>query len=181
MSSRSTSQDTSHSSDYLVPMTTLIAGIVSALVGVLGVGTGAWLQGRDNHRRWLRDQKLQAAADFITTTGDVYDHRLLGHAAASQSDEKVLLQRAQKSRSALYLLCDDQTVEMAEGLIQAVRKFEPTADGSGEDAVISMLRELVQRLRRELGTGTGQVNPASRESSTSRFSGARLEADTDSP
>jgi hypothetical protein len=33
----------------VVPMTVLIAGIVSALVAVRGVGTGAWLQGRDNH------------------------------------------------------------------------------------------------------------------------------------
>jgi hypothetical protein len=124
-----------------------------------------------HHRRWLRDQKLHAAVHFITTTGNVFDHRLLGPAAVGQSEERALLQRAQKSRSALYLLCEDQTVQMAESLIRDVRHFEPTTDGSREDVVISMLRELVQRLRRELGTGTGQDRPANRESTTSKLPG----------
>jgi hypothetical protein len=148
---------------YLVPMTALIAGIVSALVGVLGVGIGAGLQGRDNRRRWLHDQKLHAAVDFIATTGDVYDHRLLGNAAANPSVERELWQRVQKSRSVLYLLCDGQTVKKAEELIKGVRKFKPTADHSGEDAVISLLRQLVELLRRELRTGEGQFDPALRE------------------
>jgi len=152
-------------------MTTVIAGIVSALVGVLGVGTGAWLQGRDNRRRWLSDQKLHAAAEFITVTGEIYDHRIHGQDAASPSNVKELWQRAQKSRSALYLLCEDRTVELAEELINGVRYFEPEADGSGNAPVIFVLRKFVQQLRRELGTGKGQAPIADRASVTSESSG----------
>ena len=150
-------------------MTAVVAGIVSALVGVLGVGVGAWLQSRDNRRRWLHDQKLRGAVDFIATTGDVHDHRLLGQAEASGSKERVLWQRVQKSRSVLYLLCQGDTVDKAEELIKSIRQFEPTADHSGEDVTISRLRDLVRALRHELGTGEGQFDPALREPATSEI------------
>jgi hypothetical protein len=161
----------------------MAALIVSALVGVLGVGIGAWLQSADNRRRWLHDQKLHAAVDFIATTGDVYDHRLLGHAAANTSEERELWQRVQRSRSVLYLLCDGQTVKQAESLIKGVRKFKPTADHSGEDAVVSLLRQLVELLRHELRTGKGQFDPALREPATtdSSWQGVTVPPATDAP
>src|SRR5215469_4898627 len=150
-------------------MTAVVAGIVSALVGVLGVGVGAWLQSRDNRRRWLHDQKLRGAIDFIATTGDVHDHRLLGQAEASGSKEVVLWQRVQKSRSVVYLLCDGDTVDKAEELIKSIRQFEPTADHSGEDVTISRLRDLVRALRHELGKHDRQFDPASLEPATSQM------------
>ncbi len=114
---------------YLEAVTVLIAGILTALVGVLGVGTGTWLQGRDSRRRWLQDQKL-------------------------------------------YNLCDGQAVNKAEELIKAIRKSEPTADHSGENAAISLLKDPVRALRHELDTGDGQFHPALREPATSVDPGA---------
>ncbi|HEX9352963.1 MAG TPA: hypothetical protein VF933_03965 [Streptosporangiaceae bacterium] len=60
---------------YFVAMDNLLAGVIGALVGLAAVAVGAWLQGRKEHQRWLRDQKLRAAIDFIGATGDLYDHR----------------------------------------------------------------------------------------------------------
>ena len=137
-------------------MGNLLAGVIGALVGLIGVATGAWLQGRKEHRRWLRDQKLRAAIDFIGATGDLYDRRR--HPlppGTSPSDESPLWTRAQDGRSALYLLCDDRTVDLAEALITGVRHLEPQADRSHNDAVIAVLRDLVRQLRLELGAGIG--------------------------
>jgi hypothetical protein len=135
-------------------MGNLLAGMIGALVGLVGVAAGAWLQGRKEHQRWLRDQKLQAAIDFIGATGELYDHRRhpLPPGAAS-IDESAQWARAQDGRSALYLLCDQRTVEAAETLITSVRRLEPATDGSHNDEVLSLLRDLVRRLRAELGAG----------------------------
>jgi hypothetical protein len=135
-------------------MGNLLAGVIGALVGLVGVAAGAWLQGRKEHQRWLRDQKLRAAIDFIGATGDLYDHRRRPLPPGTPSiDESTRWARAQDGRSALYLLCDQRTVELAETLITSVRHLEPAADGSHNDEVLSLLRDLVRRLRAELGAG----------------------------
>ena len=135
-------------------MGNLLAGVIGALVGLAGVAAGAWLQGRKEHQRWLRDQKLRAAIDFIGATGDLYDHRRRSLPPGTSSiDESAQQARAQDGRSALYLLCDDRTVDLAEALITRVRHLEPKADGSHNDEIVSLLRDLVRRLRAELGAG----------------------------
>jgi hypothetical protein len=45
-------------------MVTILAGLVGGIVGVLGVVLGAWLNGRRENRKWLRDQKLLGAVEF---------------------------------------------------------------------------------------------------------------------
>jgi hypothetical protein len=105
-------------------MENLLAGIIGALVGLMGVGAGAWLQGRKEHQRWLRDQKLRAAVDFIGATGDLYEHRRYPpQSGAPPTDENAEWTRAQDGRSALHLLCEDSTVEMAEALITGFAIF----------------------------------------------------------
>jgi hypothetical protein len=144
-----------HSSNYLVLMGTLLAGVIGALVGLLGVGTGAWLQGRKEHQRWLRDQKLRAAVDFIGATGDIYDRRRQPRRRRDSAEDSAQWARAQDARSALYLLCESTTVHAAEVLIQRVRQVEPRADGSHDSEIITLLQDLVRRLRQELGAGRG--------------------------
>jgi len=134
-------------------MDTLLAGIIGALVGLIGVGTGAFLNGRKEHQRWLRDQKLRAAVDYVGATGDIYDHRCSRQPGQPPSDETAQWARAQNARSALYLLCADSTVEAAEALISGVRGLETSNDGSHDEQVLALLRDLVRRLRRELGAG----------------------------
>jgi hypothetical protein len=57
-------------------------------------------------------------------------------------------------------------VKQAEALIKGLRRFKPTADHWGEDAVVALLRQLVELLRHELRTGKGQFDPALREPAT---------------
>jgi hypothetical protein len=137
-------------------MSNLLAGLVGALIGLGGVVAGAWLQGRKEHQRWLRDQKLQAAIGYIGATGDLYDHRRHPSSDADPAAERAAWVRAQDGRSALYLLCDDDTVDVAEALIKRVKDTQPKADDDvSDDEAIDLLRDLVRRLRLELGAGVG--------------------------
>jgi hypothetical protein len=137
-------------------MSNLLAVLIGALVGVTGVIAGTWLQGRKEHQRWLRDQKLHAAIDFIGAAGDLHDRRRHPPASPDPSAEQDTWTRIQDGRSALYLLCMTDTVEAAEALITGVRRTPPKTDsGEGSDETITLLRDLVQRLRRELGAGAG--------------------------
>ena len=142
-------------------MANLLAGVIGAVVGLGGVAVGAWLQGLKEHQRWLRDQKLRAAINYIGATGEIYDRRR--HSTdADPATEEAALARAQDARSALYLLCDSGTVEVAEGLIQRVRRMQPNTSGQHDDETLALLRELVQRLRLELGAGAGKLLGARR-------------------
>jgi hypothetical protein len=137
-------------------MSNLLAVLIGALVGASGVIAGTWLQGRREHQRWLRDQKLRTAIAFIGATGDLHDSRRHPPARPDPSAEQDAWARIQDGRSALYLLCTAGTVEAAEALVTGVRRTPPmTASGQGDDETIALLRDLVQRLRHELGAGTG--------------------------
>jgi hypothetical protein len=138
-------------------MSNLLAVLIGALVGASGVIAGTWLQGRKEHQRWLRDQKLRAAIDFIGATGDLHDIRRHPPARPDPSVERDTWARIQDGRSALYLLCTTGTVEAAEALMAGIRRTPPMTDsGRGDgDETIALLRDVVQRLRRELGAGAG--------------------------
>ncbi|WP_091307899.1 hypothetical protein [Micromonospora chersina] len=138
-------------------MSNFLAGAIGALLGLAGVALGGWLQRRGEHQRWLRDQKLQAAIGFIGATGAIYDRRRRVEAALpTATSQGTDWARAQDARSALYLLCDEATIEVAEALIKRVRSLQPATDGSPDEEAISLLRELVRRLRTELGAGLGK-------------------------
>jgi hypothetical protein len=134
----------------------LLGVLIGALLAAGGVIAGIWLQGRKEHQRWLRDQKLRAAIDFIGATGDLHDGRRHPLAGQDPNAERDTWARIQDARSALYLLCTTGTVETAEALITGVRRTPPmTGSGQGDDETIALLRNLVQQLRHELGAGTG--------------------------
>jgi hypothetical protein len=61
-------------------MSNLLAVLIGALIGLGGVVAGTWLQGRKEHQRWLRDQKLHAAID-IQVACDAWDRDPPGEAA----------------------------------------------------------------------------------------------------
>jgi len=128
-----------------------LAGLGGALVGTFGVAVGAWLQGRNDHARWLRDQKLQAAISVIAGTGDLVqrsrDEKSTG---ASFIDERAAWVRLQDGRSAVHLLCQKDSVESAETLIMTVG-HGLTRDSEANDP-IELLRDFVAKLRVELGS-----------------------------
>ena len=137
-------------------MSNLLAVLIGALVGASGVIAGTWLQSQKEHQHWLRDQKLRAAIAFIGATGDLHDIRRHPPARLGPSAERDAWARIQDGRSALYLLCTTGTMEAAEALITGVRRTLPETDSShGDDETTALLRDLVQRLRHELGAGTG--------------------------
>lgn len=133
-------------------MATLLAGIGGALIGLMGVAIGAWLQSRREHQRWLRDQKLSAAIAFIGGTGDLYQRRRQ-HLSDGSSliDAQAAWVRVQDGRSALHLLCEAETVDMAEAVVMRVGHTEAEADEDEE--ATALLREFVLRLRAELRPG----------------------------
>ena len=134
-------------------MATLLAGIGGALIGLMGVAIGAWLQSRREHQRWLRDQKLRAAIDFIGGTGDLYQRRRqLRSEGSSIIDGQAAWVRLQDGRSALHLLCEASTVDAAEAVVMRIGHIAAEADQDDEEATAS-LRDLVQRLRTELRAG----------------------------
>ncbi len=133
-------------------MATLLAGIGGALIGLMGVAIGAWLQSRREHQRWLRDQKLRAAIDFIAGTGDLYQRRrqLLSD-GSSRIDAQAAWVRVQDGRSALHLLCEAGTADAAEAVVMRVGRTAAEADQDEE--ATALLREFVRRLRAELQAG----------------------------
>ena len=134
-------------------MATLLAGIGGALIGLMGVAIGAWLQSRREHQRWLRDQKLRAAIDFIGGTGDLYQRRRqLRSEGSSVIDGQAAWVRLQDGRSALRLLSEASTVDAAEAVVMRIGHVAAGADQDDEEAT-ALLRNFVQRLRAELRAG----------------------------
>jgi hypothetical protein len=130
-----------------------IAGLLGALIGVLGVALGAWLNGRRDDRKWLRDQKLRAAAEFITAAGQLFDHRRSPDPHEStRGEHDELTKRVQSGRSTIHLLCGSGTVELADQLARRVYRTTPDVGDDYRDSTIGLLIEFTDRLRVELGS-----------------------------
>lgn len=133
-------------------MATLLVGIGGALIGLMGVAIGAWLQSRREHQRWLRDQKLRAAIDLIGGTGDLYQRRRQDLSdGSSLIDAQAAWVRVQDGRSALHLLCEADTVDMAEAVV--MRVGHTAAEADQDEEATALLREFVRRIRAELRGG----------------------------
>ena len=133
-------------------MATLLAGLGGALIGLIGVALGSWLQGRREHQRWLRDQKLRAAIDLIGGTGDLYQRRRqLASSGSSIIDGQAAWVRVQDGRSALHLLCEASTADAAEAVV--MRVGHTAAEADQDEEATALLREFVRRLRAELRAG----------------------------
>ena len=133
-------------------MATLLAGLGGALIGLIGVALGSWLQGRREHQRWLRDQKLRAAIDLIGGTGDLYQRRRqLASSGSSIINGQAAWVRVQDGRSALHLLCEASTADAAEAVV--MRVGHTAAEADQDEEATALLREFVRRLRAELRAG----------------------------
>jgi hypothetical protein len=84
---------------------TVVAGVVGALIGLIAVALGAWLQGRSEHQHWLRDRKLQAATDFVTASKHLLNqYRLIGWDGMDQKDRREWRDRMQAGPLGLVLV-----------------------------------------------------------------------------
>ncbi|MFI9455830.1 hypothetical protein [Amycolatopsis sp. NPDC052450] len=97
-------------------MGNVLAGIVGAVVGLAGVLLGAWVKGRDEHRSWLRDQKLKSAADLVAAVLHLYESQRdsSDQRHLTPADRVAWQDKLQTSRSIVHLLCRDETRESAD-------------------------------------------------------------------
>ena len=133
-------------------MSSIVAGVVGALIGLIAVALAAWLQGRREHQHWLRDRKLEAATDFVTASRHLLNqYRLVGEQGLDQKDRREWRNRMQAGRSALYLLCGAEIVAVANDLANRLYTTTPETPTSQNSATDEVFRDLVKLLRTELG------------------------------
>ena len=130
----------------------LVAGLVGALSGLAGVLLGAWVASRNEDRRWLRDQKLKSAADFITAGTHLYESQLDGsdQRRLTTADRVAWLDRLQTARSVIHLLCDAETRGSADEFAGLVWRAEGAEDVADEAEVVQALQTLNMRIRHEI-------------------------------
>ncbi|MBB5850272.1 hypothetical protein ACFQ05_23970 [Amycolatopsis umgeniensis] len=136
-------------------MGSVVSGLAGALIGLVGVLLGAGVTSRYQDRRWLREQKLKGAAEFIAAGMHLYESQL------SRSDqhrvttaERVAWQdRLQTGRSQVHLLCRSETREAADKFAGLVWRYEGTKKVSEEADVVEALRGFTDTIRREIRSG----------------------------
>ncbi|MEV6909308.1 hypothetical protein [Amycolatopsis sp. NPDC051071] len=132
-----------------------LPGAVGALIGLAGVLLGAWVTSRNQDRRWLREQKLKSAADFITAGLHLYESQLDGSDQRRlKTEDRVAWQdKLQTGRSQIHLLCRDETRESADKFAGLVWRKEGTTKVSDQEDVVKALHTFNKRLRREIRSG----------------------------
>ncbi|GAA3794459.1 hypothetical protein [Streptomyces chiangmaiensis] len=130
----------------------LLAGLVGALIGLAGVFLGAWATGRNEDQRWLREQKLKSAADFITAGLHLYESQLDGsdQRHLTRADRVAWQDKLQTGRSVVHLLCHAETRESADEFARLVWRAEGTTNVTEQADVVEVLRTFNTRLRQEI-------------------------------
>ncbi|MGW2938500.1 hypothetical protein ACWDA7_43550 [Streptomyces sp. NPDC001156] len=130
----------------------LLAGLVGALIGLAGVLLGAWVTGRNEDRRWLREQKLKSAADFITAGLHLYESQLDGsdQRHLTRADRVAWQGKLQTGRSVVHLLCRAETRESADEFARLVWRAEGTENVTDQADVVEALRTFNVCLRQEI-------------------------------
>jgi hypothetical protein len=129
-------------------MANLAAAAVGATISLLAVGLGAWMQALRERRHWVRTQRLQAATEFITTTRHLLtQYRQLGAQGMDQDARRDARSRMQLARSALHLLYDAATVELADDLAKRLHETHPNTARSQYVETDDVFTRLVVRLR----------------------------------
>lgn len=135
-------------------METFLSVAVGAVIGVVGVVFGSWFTARRQDRMWLREQKLKAGIGFNTAVVQLLDHLKDTQLGTDGPGANELVDRMQEARSALYLLCSGDTVDLADALARRVWSTRPT-DGRDDRRAefretLDLLRRFTHQLRREI-------------------------------
>ena len=127
---------------------------VGAAIGLLGVVFGAWFTARRQDRMWLREQKLKAGIGFNTAVAELIDHLRDTRLSDDGAGANELAGRMQEARSALYLLCEEDTVALAAALAHRVWSSRPSEGREDHRAehqeTLDLLRRFTRQLRREI-------------------------------
>lgn len=99
--------------------------VLGAAVTLAGVLLGAWLNDRREHRKWLRDQRLQASAQFVAAGIQLY--RAQGEEANGNENESLRRERLHQldlSAAVISLLCAPDTRRHSVAFHRIVRNME---------------------------------------------------------
>lgn len=128
----------------------IVVGLLGACTSLIGVLVGAWINNKRQDRRWLRDKKLEGAAEFISAAGRLYEHRRpQSTPQAVPSDAADWGTQMQRGRSVIYLLCSAETTERAEDLARMVWD-DDIAAAQHREKTIETLRAFTQQMRAEI-------------------------------
>jgi hypothetical protein len=127
---------------------------IGAAIGLMGAVFGVWFTARRQDRLWLREQKLKAGIGFNTAVVQLLDHLKDTRLSDDGPGANELANQLQEARSALYLLCADDTVALADALARRVWTTRPT-DGRDDRRAefretLDLLRRFTHRLRLEI-------------------------------
>ncbi|QFR01167.1 hypothetical protein F9278_38905 [Streptomyces phaeolivaceus] len=107
-------------------MVNILAVAIGAGLGLIGAVFGSWFTARRQDRMWLREQKLKAGVGFNTAVVQLIDHLRETRLSDDGAGADELVSRMQEARSALYLLCADDTVALADTLARRVWSARPS-------------------------------------------------------
>ncbi|GGU96648.1 hypothetical protein GCM10010211_74940 [Streptomyces albospinus] len=103
---------------------------------------------------WLREEKLKAGVGFNTAVTQLIDYLRETQLSDDGAGGNELAGRMQEARSALYLLCADDTVDLANALARRVWSSRPSEgrdDRRAEHKETSdLLRRFTHQLRQEI-------------------------------
>ncbi len=135
--------------------------IVLALVsgGVGGGFVSWWLESRAEHRRWLRDEKLRAASEFLGSIYSLSSIMIKLNPGDPQPPE-ILDQVTSSEQSQLSLVAPRPVVEAAQRVTKSISDWSSVQASGSEDEMLASFASFRDRIsdftvtvRSDLGTG----------------------------
>jgi hypothetical protein len=130
----------------------VLAGVIGALLGFSGALLGAWIKSRDEQQRWLRDQKLAAAAEMVSAGSNIFELRSGSKDWLESFEPSELRERQsqlQKGRAVIHLLCTRETRDHAT---EFARKCWRAKTPDDEPKTVKALQAFTSSLRKEIGS-----------------------------
>ncbi|MCP9211431.1 hypothetical protein [Streptomyces cucumeris] len=135
-------------------MENILSVAIGAGFGLVGAVFGSWFTARRQDRMWLREQKLKAGVGFNTAVSQLIDYLRETRLSDDGAGANELADRMQEARSALYLLCADDTVDLADALARRVWQSRPSEGREDRRAeykeTLDLLRRFTHQLRAEI-------------------------------
>ncbi|TDC15815.1 hypothetical protein E1265_26185 [Streptomyces sp. 8K308] len=135
-------------------MENVLSVAIGAGIGLIGVMFGSWFTTRRQDRMWLREQKLKAGVAFNAAVVQLIDYLRETRLSDDGAGGNELAGRMQEARSALFLLCADDTVDLANALARRVWTSRPSEGREDRRAehreTVELLRRFTQQLRQEI-------------------------------
>jgi len=126
----------------------LILAITPALLGFLGVGVGAVLSHRGQHRHWLRERKIEAVSAYVENMSLLIDR--FREADPPPGKRAEWLHGMQSGRTTIHLLCAQPAREAADELARTTKEIEIDKSPEAFDDAIAALRRFVELARQEI-------------------------------